>query len=487
MSATTVLAAEPAGDMPSSPPPSTGAVSDDGDQPFSEVLSRSAPDFPGPPTSAPGQRGAPVADEPAPDEPAAEPAPDEPATGAGTDPGAATTPATQPPVPDPSSPAYRLHQAGPAGPAHGDAPGTAGSPPDPSSAATTAGSPPAGTGPAPATGQGGVDAGRGHIDQFLPTPTGPAVTVAPSAPTVAPPDPPPVSPTSDASGGGAPEAGLRVVRAGADPHGGFAAGPTVVPDPSVPPPDPVGADGSVPTEPGADGRFDHAPPDPAGPGTSGGPVSSATLHRPIGERGALPGPTAADAGPVRIQVGGSTPEAAGSAWATWATGGTAAAPVTTAGELPEFPDLTDGSVGTVGTVGQGIDIGGLAASISRPLAAGNGDYSVQVSLHPPEFGEVRALLSLQGDVLHVTLTPEHTAGHEAIADAMPALRDQLAGGGVEVNVTLGHPGDPRGEDGDRRNSPGPDAARRTGAAASIAIPTGVPSTSDDPGRIHLVL
>ena len=91
-----------------------------------------------------------------------------------------------------------------------------------------------------------------------------------------------------------------------------------------------------------------------------------------------------------------------------------------------------------------LDVSDLAASISRPLAGGNGDYSVQVSLHPPELGEVRALLSLQGDVLHVTLTPEHASGFEALSDAMPALHDQLAGGGVEVNVTLGHPGDASG-------------------------------------------
>ena len=110
-------------------------------------------------------------------------------------------------------------------------------------------------------------------------------------------------------------------------------------------------------------------------------------------------------------------------------------------ELAEFPD------GGGGTTGASVDVSDLAASISRPLAGGSGDYSVQVSLHPPELGEVRALLSLQGDVLHVTLTPEHSTGFEALSDAMPALHDQLAGGGVEVNVTLGHPGDPQGGDG----------------------------------------
>ena len=149
--------------------------------------------------------------------------------------------------------------------------------------------------------------------------------------------------------------------------------------------------------------------------------------------------------------------------------------------LAEFPD------GGGGTTGASVDVSDLAASISRPLAGGSGDYSVQVSLHPPELGEVRALLSLQGDVLHVTLTPEHSSGFEALSDAMPALHDQLSGGGVEVNVTLGHPGDPQGGDGggaaDARSAGGTSADGATPAARPSASPT----TNADPGRIHLVL
>jgi flagellar hook-length control protein FliK len=110
---------------------------------------------------------------------------------------------------------------------------------------------------------------------------------------------------------------------------------------------------------------------------------------------------------------------------------------------------------------------------------------VQVSLHPPELGEVRALLSLQGDMLHVTLTPEHASGFEALSDAMPTLRDQLAGGGVEVHVTLGHPGDP-----DAQQSSGSDPAAGSadpGAMTKATTPMASPATFGGPGRIHLVL
>ena len=113
---------------------------------------------------------------------------------------------------------------------------------------------------------------------------------------------------------------------------------------------------------------------------------------------------------------------------------------------------------------------------------------MQVSLHPPELGEVRALLSLQGDVLHVTLTPEHASGFEALSDAMPALHEQLAGGGVEVNVTLGQPGDARGRG-------RPQTAEQSGSAAGPfrrcdarqSRRSAFPMSTAGPGRIHLVL
>jgi hypothetical protein len=144
-----------------------------------------------------------------------------------------------------------------------------------------------------------------------------------------------------------------------------------------------------------------------------------------------------------------------------------------------FPDVEGGITAS------GLDIGDLAASISRPLAAGSGDYSVQVSLHPPELGQVRALLSLQGDVLHVTLTPEHASGFDALADALPALHDQLAGGGVEVHVSLGQPGEHPGGEGGAGSDAG-SVATTLSEDASHPV-SAVPTISGDPGRIHLIL
>jgi hypothetical protein len=165
------------------------------------------------------------------------------------------------------------------------------------------------------------------------------------------------------------------------------------------------------------------------------------------------------------------------------TVGSASAPVSTddATGLAEFPDEA------AGTAVSTLDVSDLATSISRPLAAGNGDYSVQVSLHPPELGQVRALLSLQGDVLHVTLTPEHASGFEALSDALPALHEQLAGGGVEVNVTLGQPGDGQGEEDRRPADRGFTPLVPSGDATPALTPSALPTNAAGPGRIHLVL
>jgi hypothetical protein len=197
-----------------------------------------------------------------------------------------------------------------------------------------------------------------------------------------------------------------------------------------------------------------------------------------------PGSVALHAGPARGADSGSTPTFVASALTAASTGasGSAAVSVEEVAAPAAFADAEGG------TTGPSLDIGDLAASISRPLAAGNGDYSVQVSLHPPELGQVRALLSLQGDVLHVTLTPEHSSGFEALSDALPSLHEQLAGGGIEVHVSLGQPGDPPpGGDGQGRAEAGPVATTPSENANQLLSLSAVPITSGDAGRIHLIL
>ncbi len=250
--------------------------------------------------------------------------------------------------------------------------------------------------------------------------------------------------------------------------------PTTVAASSTPLPVAPGAGSTHDGEPGSDAPAGRTPVVAGAAGTD----VRAQEDRPVPT-----GSTALTAGPVRVQASGSPPDAAASVL----TAVTTAHPDAAVGATEEALGLAEFPDGGGGTAGASLDVSDLAASISRPLAGGSGDYSVQVSLHPPELGEVRALLSLQGDVLHVTLTPEHSSGFEALSDAMPALHEQLAGGGVEVNVTLGHPGDPQGGAGWGAADSRPTGGASSDGAKPAATPASSPMTDADPGRIHLVL
>jgi flagellar hook-length control protein FliK len=131
------------------------------------------------------------------------------------------------------------------------------------------------------------------------------------------------------------------------------------------------------------------------------------------------------------------------------------------------------------------DVDDLAGSISRPLSDGNGTYTVTVALHPSELGHVQAVMSLAGNDLQVSLTAQTQTGHDALAHAADALKDQLARGGVNVNVTLRDHGSPAG--GDEQYRP-PAAPGGTGSFVADGAATEVPVSSGlVPSQIHLVL
>ena len=407
MSAATVVvsSAEGAGDMPSSVPVAGGDSSQEGEQPFSEVLSLSSPDHPGSSGSSSPPEPSPVPD------------------GAHDQSDAAATPV--PEVPSAStaggSQARAQRRAGPSERGDGHVSRAIGSPPLSRAGTTDRIIPPGST-------QGQVGGIAIDADRSL----GAARPLATST-TSAAPGAPMRSTTAVAST--APDgAAASTARAGAS--GGDDVLSTLAPtQEGGPDPSTVASSATyLPHALGAASTGDNQA--PAGV-TAGGDAEA----RAAADRGAAPGSVGLRPVPVRIVANGSAPGTAASALSA-ATSGTPAPTSVSAGELSELAEFPDGGEGTAE-----VDIGDLAASISRPLAGGNGDYSVQVSLHPPELGEVRALMSLQGDVLHVTLTPDHSTGFDALSDALPALHEQLAGGGVEVHVTLGHPGDPDGGDG----------------------------------------
>jgi hypothetical protein len=442
--------AEGAGDMPSSAPVASEGASPDGAQPFSEVLSRSAADPPVSSSSAP----------PPP------PSVDRDEVPAQTD--TVATPGRAVPGRDPAGPSgTRGHRrAGHSGPGPRTAPSPDGPLAAPPSTNEGVPIPPPGSTPVPDA----TTASDAAQSQGAPLP--PAALAAPAWPTTV------VAPAASAG-----PAQSRAATATPDGHDVAptaaqgqedGAGSTMVAGWSTQFRDAAGTGSIQDGGPGSDAPGGRTP---AVTGVAGADVRAPENH-PVPT-----GSTALAAGPVRVQATASPSGGAASVL----TAGTPANPDTAAGATEEALGLAEFPDGGGGTAGASLDVSDLAASISRPLAGGSGDYSVQVSLHPPELGEVRALLSLQGDVLHVTLTPEHSGGFDALSDAMPALHEQLAGGGVEVNVTLGHPGDPQGTDGRGPADTGPSGGASPDGPDSAATSPASPMTDAGPGRIHLVL
>jgi flagellar hook-length control protein FliK len=449
VSAGTVVAtsAEGVGDMPSSAPVTSADSSSDDAQPFSEVLSRSSAAATGPSGGSPPPPESPVPDE----------------TRAPGDGGPAPTPTGRHTRDAGGERSPRGSLADGAIPRGEDVVGPLVSLPE--TATTAAGD----SSDADAT---AVDIGASAADpsQDLPPSLSSLVALAaegtqPSSTTEG------ANPTSDGQSvhaAGTAIAGHGVVSPGATQDSGPGLFRSATP---VPLPPGAGGAGSSQAQPPGDAAL-----------AQGAPIGEGVPDVRVAAEDGLVTLPSLHLGPVRTQVNASSPGPTATGPSAAASGGPApSASTVELGALEELPD--DGGV----TAGATIDIGGLASSITRPLAAGAGDYSVQVSLHPPELGEVRALLSLQGDVLHVTLTPEHATGFEALSDAMPALHDQLAGGGVEVNVTLGQPGSSPGEENGRKGDAGATDGASSDDATSAAVVSTLPLGSGDPGRLHLVL
>jgi hypothetical protein len=99
------------------------------------------------------------------------------------------------------------------------------------------------------------------------------------------------------------------------------------------------------------------------------------------------------------------------------------------------------------SLAHGLNVGELAGAISRPMNEGNGAYTVRIAMHPADLGHLQAVVTLRGNDLQVSLTPQTQQGRDALTNAVHTLKEELSRGGVNVNVTLHDPGfQSRGED-----------------------------------------
>jgi flagellar hook-length control protein FliK len=72
---------------------------------------------------------------------------------------------------------------------------------------------------------------------------------------------------------------------------------------------------------------------------------------------------------------------------------------------------------------------------------------VRIAMHPADLGHLQAVVTLRGNDLQVSLTPQTQQGRDVLTNAVHTLKEELSRGGVNVNVTLHDPGfQSRGED-----------------------------------------
>jgi len=131
----------------------------------------------------------------------------------------------------------------------------------------------------------------------------------------------------------------------------------------------------------------------------------------------------------------------------------------------------------------GLDVGGLSSNLSRPLSQGNGTYSILVAMQPANLGHVHAVMSLTGNDLHVSLTPDASVAHAALSHAINDLKSELGRSGLNVSVDLQNSQSQASDEGWRRATP--DHAIRfetpTPGASSL------PAKAEDVGLIHVLL
>ena len=142
--------------------------------------------------------------------------------------------------------------------------------------------------------------------------------------------------------------------------------------------------------------------------------------------------------------------------------------------------------GAFGPTASALDVNTLTSAISRPLADGNGTYTVVVAMHPAELGHVQAIMSLNGSDLQVSLTPQSDHAHAALSAAVNDMRNELSRGGVNVSIDLHHP--QSHTSGDTQRGPHHDTSDATPTPVTrTTAPVAESSSARDVGQINLLL
>ncbi len=192
-----------------------------------------------------------------------------------------------------------------------------------------------------------------------------------------------------------------------------------------------------------------APPSPGPAGVAAGVAD--TVHgnsrRDSADLAAMPAPS--PAAPVAAEAAATSASAT-----TLATDArTAAPPAESAAKFAAPPETPTPTAVTMAPAGHGVaptppaPPAQVARTVAPPLGdaswgrefgdsvswiARNNLQSAQININPPHLGPIQVSLNLSGDQLTASFASPHADVRQAINDAMPQLRDMLAGAGVNL-------------------------------------------------------
>ncbi|MBS1197013.1 MAG: Flagellar hook-length control protein [Proteobacteria bacterium] len=102
--------------------------------------------------------------------------------------------------------------------------------------------------------------------------------------------------------------------------------------------------------------------------------------------------------------------------------------------------------------------------------AKNDQQSAQININPPQLGPVQINLKINGDQATMAFASPHAEVRQAIEDAMPRLREVLAGAGIDLGQT--NVGAQLAQQDQRNQASSPDSSRFSGDKAILRDNTG---------------
>lgn len=217
-------------------------------------------------------------------------------------------------------------------------------------------------------------------------------------------------------------------------------------------------------------------------GEAPGHGSPATLRVPLNTRSSAPSTMSSRDAVTRESISATEPSSESTPRRDYFSATTLPMPTTSSLSALALRPALIAQATTTSAATSSLDVDDLAKTISQATTGADGSYTVNVAMHPSELGHVQAVVTVNGEDLHVAISPQTTLGHAALSNAVEGLKGELARGGLNVNISLR---DPRSHSGGPREDATP--PQSSGAVTAEDTEVDAPLESLSLSQIHLVL